>query len=175
MLSELRKELAATFSQLRHCEDLRTITLAKPYCTPARNIITSTFQQYGVKLYGYKEYPKMAGVRGMLKQLRLDPSTFDGGMPVALPIAQIAEVTVSAKAAAWSEYLLLRTGQLYVPGQYVNRRNAEWAAKHGGVMPPAWSEGKPWIEKSCSEGIAAWEPLRKAAQRRTMGRKRRGR
>ena len=107
----------------------------------------------------------MAGVRGMFKQLQLSPESFDGGVPVALPIATIAEIRVSEKAAAWAEYLLLRTGALYVPGRYVNRRNAEWAKRHGGVMPPAWSEGKPWIEASCKDGVKAWEQAKRLAKR----------
>ena len=166
MFNELFSDLQSSFDELRYGTPTRVITVAKPYCSPARNIITGALQPYGVKIYGdIKEYSRMAGVRGMFKQLQLSPESFDGGVPVALPIATIAEIRVSEKAAAWAEYLLLRTGALYVPGRYVNRRNAEWAKRHGGVMPPAWSEGKPWIEASCKDGVKAWEQAKRLAKR----------
>jgi len=104
-------------------------------------------------------------VRGMMKQMNLSEDSFDGNTKVALPMAQIAKVVVSAKAAAWAEYLLLRTGKLYVVGSYQNPRNEAWARQHGGTMPTAWHEGKPMIETSCTQGMAAWAPLRKAARK----------
>lgn len=166
MFSKLFSDLQSSFDELRYGTPTRTITVAKSYCSPARHIITGALQPYGVRIYGdIKEYPRMAGVREMFKQLQLSPESFDGDMPVALPIATIAKVKVSEKAAAWAEYLLLRTGALYVPGRYVNRRNAEWAAKHGGLMPPAWRNGRPWIEASCSEGVKAWEQAKRQAKR----------
>ena len=153
MFNELFSDLQSSFDELRYGTPTRVITVAKPYCSPARNIITGALQPYGVKIYGdIKEYSRMAGVRGMFKQLQLSPESFDGGVPVALPIATIAEIR-------------LRTGALYVPGRYVNRRNAEWAKRHGGVMPPAWSEGKPWIEASCKDGVKAWEQAKRLAKR----------
>ena len=161
-LGEVRKELR----ELKPGPRTRTITVAKPYCAPARSIITGALQPYGVKIHGITERPRMSGIGGMIKQYGLDPDSFDGGMRAALPIAQVAKVTVNEQAAAWAEYLLLRTGKLYCPDGYVNARNEQWAKQHGGTMPPAWNEGKPWIEKSCSEGMKAWAPLRKAAKRR---------
>ena len=100
----------------------------------------------------------------MIRQMGLSDESFDGDMKVPLPMAQVAKVEVSAKAAAWAEYLLLRTGKLYVVGDYVNKRNEAWARKHGGVMPTAWHEGRPMIETSCKAGMDAWGPLRKAAK-----------
>lgn len=92
-------------------------------------------------------------------------------MPSALPVATVARVTVSEKAAAWAEYLLLRTGKLYVPGAYVNKRNEQWAARHGGQMPPAWDKGQPWIESSCSAGIQQWQQVKDAAKQAKEGQK----
>lgn len=163
MLAELRQPL----KQLRTGTATRTITVAKPYCTPARPIITAAFQQYGVKIYGYNEYTKTVGPLNAIKNLRVKTNAIETVTRFLdpLPTAQIAEVTVSEQAAAWAEYLLLRTGKLYVPGKYVNSKNAKWAARHGGRMPPAWNEDKPWIEASCGDGMKAWAPLREATKK----------
>jgi hypothetical protein len=162
MFDDLRKEFAGMFGSVRPGPATRTLTVAKPFCAPARDLITATFKQYGVKVYGYDEQVKMLSPRQAMKNLSVPGDSeirnFD-----PLPVAQVAKVTVSESAAAWAEYLLLRTGKLYVPGQYVNKRNADWAARHGGKMPPA---GQPWIERSCSEGMKAWAPLREAAKRK---------
>lgn len=152
------------FGDMGRGEPTRTLAVAKPYCSPARNIITGALQPYGVKIYDLAEKIKTAGVRGMAKQLGLSEDSFDGSAKVALPMAQVAKVVVSTKAAAWAEYLLLRTGKLYVVGSYQNPRNEAWARKHGGTMPTAWNEGKPMIETSCTKGMEAWAPLRKAAK-----------
>lgn len=168
MFSELRKEIGDMFGALRHGEPLRTLTIAKPYCTPARDLITATFQRYGVRMFVYDEQVRMMGPRQARQLYRLGKADTSEVMERTLdplPTAQVATVTVSEKQAAWAEYLLLRTGKLYCPNGYVNRRNEQWAAKHGGQMPPAWADNKPWIEKSCSEGLAAWAPIRKAAKR----------
>lgn len=164
MFGDLRNELASTFQILCHGEELRTITVAKPYCSPCRDIITATFARYGVRLYGYKETTRTVSPRAAVRSLKLSANMFDAGTRLdPLPTAQVAEITVSAKAAVWAEYLLLRTGKLYVPGQYQDKRNEQWAKQHGGAMPPAWAEGKPWIESGCKDGMKAWHPLRKAA------------
>lgn len=141
----------------------RTITVAKPFCSPARDIITAAFAPYGVKVHGIKEHTRLLSLHDFARRMRVELRTHENlkygpaAAPFFLPMAIIAEVTVNEKAAAWAEYLLLRTGLLYVPGKYVNRRNEEWAAKHGGAMPPAWNNGQPWIERSCSDGIAQWQ------------------
>ena len=165
MFSDLFKEIADTFDELRIGEPTRTLTVAKPYCSPARHIVTGALEPYGVKLYSCKETIKTAGVRGMMRQMNLSDESFDGDTKVPLPMAQVVKVEVSEKAAAWAEYLLLRTGKLYVVGDYVNPRNERWAKQHGGTMPTAWHEGKPMIETSCKSGMDAWGPLRKAAKK----------
>ena len=164
MFDELRKEFGDMLSEFRIGEPTRTLTVAKPYCSPARHIITGALQPYGVKIYDLTETIKTAGVRGMMRQMNLSEDSFDGNTKVALPMAQVAKVEVSAKAAAWAEYLLLRTQKLYVVGSYQNPRNEAWARKHGGTMPTAWNEGKPMIETTCKAGMDAWGPLRKAAK-----------
>lgn len=162
MFDELAAQLRSTFAEMRHGTPTRTITVAKPYCSPARYIITATFQQYGVKLYGYSEAARMVNPLMVLKMT--GKIAGDGGLviPNALPVAQVATVTVSEAAAAWAEYLLMRTGRLYVVPPYVNRRNEQWAARHGGRMPPQWDKGQPWIEKSCSEGVTAWQDAKRS-------------
>lgn len=165
MFGDLFKEISDTFDELRIGEPTRTLRVAKPFCSPARHIVTGALQPYGVKILDYQEKVRTAGVRGMLKQMYLDDDSFDGDIKVPLPMAQVAKVEVSEKAAAWAEYLLLRTGKLYVVGDYVNKRNEAWARQHGGTMPAAWNDGKPMIETSCKAGMDAWGPLRKAAKK----------
>jgi len=122
----------------------RTITVAKPYCTPARDQITGALQPYGVVIHGFNEYTEKFNHLGRM-----------------VPALQVAEVTVSAQAASWAEYLILRSGKFRVYGEYQDVRNEAWATKHAGRMPPAWKAGKPWIEKSCSAGIEAWKGAKK--------------
>lgn len=165
MFGELLKDIKDTISAARHGTATETLTFAKPWCAPSRGIIEPVLQKYGVKVYGFSEAPKMTSPAMVLKMTAKIPG--DGGLkiPQALPVAQVAKVTVSKDAAAWAEYLLLRTEQLYRVGPYINRRNATWAAQHGGQMPAAWDEGKPWIEKSCSEGMKAWQAVKRHKRR----------
>lgn len=122
----------------------RKIVVAKPYCSPARDQITGALQPYGVKILGFHEYTKL--------------DIFAGHK---LPILQVAEVTVNAQAASWAEYLILRSGKFRVYGKYQDKRNKDWAARHAGKMPPAWKDGQPWMESSCSAGKEAWRNVKK--------------
>lgn len=168
MFGELFKDIRDAVSEVRHGTPPTTLTFAKPYCAPARGIIEPVLAKYGVKVYAYSEGLRMANPLTLLaKESKLDPRAFDdmaASFPLQLPTAQVAKVTVSEKAAAWAEYLLLRTNQVYRVGRYINKRNEAWAARHGGQMPPAWHEGKPWIERTCSEGVNAWQQVKEAAK-----------
>lgn len=143
-----------------------TITVAKPYCIPARGIIEPVLAKYGVKIYDYAEEVKMVGPNYALKHLRVYATSVEAvtRMLDPLPTAHVAKVTVSKASAAWAEYLLLRTGKLYRVGGYIDKRNEKWATQHGGRMPPAWNDGEPWIERSCSEGVQAWQGAQKAVR-----------
>lgn len=165
MFGELFKEIKSTVSIMRYGTTTRTITVAKPFCTPCRHIITGALDPYGVRIYSYSEAARMANPLTVLRMSSKIAGDGNLKIPHALPIAQVAQVIVSEKAAAWAEYLLLRTGKLYRVGPYINQHNREWAARHGGQMPPAWHEGKPWIKNSCSEGIQAWKVVKEAAKR----------
>ncbi len=164
MFSDIMKQIRGA---LNNAPATRTITVAKPFCSPARNIITAAFQPYGIKMYGYREEVKKISLRDFARRMRVEMRTFENlkfgiAAPLFLPMAVWAHVEVSEKAATWAEYVLLRTGKLYVPGRYVNARNEEWASRHGGQMPPAWGEGKPLIESSCSTGKEVWRPIKAA-------------
>lgn len=164
MFGELVNEIKGAVDELRNGTPTETLTFAKPWCTPSRGIIEPVLQKYGVKVYGFSEAPKMANPLMVLRMSSKIPG--DGGikMPQALPIAQVAKITVSKDAAGWAEYLLLRTGKLHRVGGYINRRNEQWATRHGGQMPPAWNNGTPWIESSCSNGVEAWQEVKEVAQ-----------
>ena len=162
MFGELLKDIKDTVSTMRHGTPTTTLTFAKPYCSPARHIVTGALEPYGVKVYGFSEAARMTNPLTVLKMTSQIASGSGLVIPHALPVAQVATVTVSEAAAAWAEYLLLRTAKLYRVGPYINKRNQQWAAQHGGQMPPAWDEGKPWIERSCSEGVKAWQEVKQA-------------
>jgi len=164
MLGELLKDFTGILDDFRPGPKTRTITVAKPFCSPARNIITGALQPYGVKIHSIRERTRTVMPRAWLRQQRIQVDDLEDVVGKPVPVATIAKVTVNEAAAGWAEYLLLRTGKLYVPGQYVNKRNADWAARHGGKMPPAWQDGKPWIEKSCSEGVKEWQAIQKATR-----------
>lgn len=147
-----------------------TLTFAKPYCMPSRPIIMKALQPYGVKVYSVHEQVHKISLHDFMRRMRVEVRNWENLKfgPAALmwlPAAWHAEVVVNEAAAAWAEYLLLRTGKLYVPGAYQNPRNEAWAARHGGQMPPAWKDGKaPWIEKSCNEGVKQWQAVYGAAK-----------
>lgn len=164
MFGELFKDIKDTVSTMRHGTPTRTIVVAKPYCSPARHIVTGALEPYGVKVYGFREAARMANPLNLLRSGQRMEGDLFFTLPNALPVAQIAEVTVSEAAASWAEYLLLRTAKLYRVGPYINRRNQQWAARHGGQMPPAWDKGQPWIERSCSEGMKAWQEVKQQAK-----------
>lgn len=116
------------------------ITVAKAACTPARDLVKTALQPYGVKikaLRGYSLYPD--GSKGNDTQWIAN----DAGQ---FPARNVAEVTVNDQAAAWAEYLLLRTGRLELLSRPYDQRNERWAAKWAGAMP------KPWREKNCGAG-----------------------
>lgn len=170
-LSEVFGEIKDSLSGVFDDEvEKHVLVVAKPFCTPARYIITSAFQKYGIKIYKYKEGVKTLAIKDFLR--RMDIEMRDGenmqygpfSFPGFMSMAQIAHVTVSKKQAGWAEYIALRTRQLYIPGKYVNPRNHEWAVRHGGVMPPAWKEGKPWVEKSCSQGAKELQYLKQVTK-----------
>ena len=118
-----------------------TIIVAKPYCIPARDVVTKIFDHYGVKLLGFSE----------------KVNYIDG-----LPYFTQAKITISSKQAIWAEYLLLRSQKFMLMSEPKNKRNFEWATKHK-QMPDSWN-GKPLIEVGCKEGLAA---IKKAKKRKT--------
>jgi hypothetical protein len=165
MFADIFADLRGAVDEMRYGAKVRTITVAKPYCAPARDAVMTALKPYGVKIYNYHEAERMVSPRTVLKMSKSFADYVDS-MPGTLPVATVATVTVSAEAAAWAEYLLIRSGKLYRVGPYINRRNAEWAGKHGGQMPPAWHEGKPWIETSCRAGMDAWQKVKDAAKQK---------
>lgn len=177
MFNELLSDIAGSINELRYGAPVRTITVAKPFCSPARNIITAAFAPYGVKCHRITERTKLISLHDFARRMKVELRTHENlkygptAAPAFLPMAIVADVTVNEKAAAWAEYLLLRTGLLYVPGKYQNPRNEQWAAQHNGRMPPAWDNGTPWIEASCSNGIEAWQGAKQAIKQAQNARK----
>lgn len=167
MFGELFDDLRQSINEMRHGTVTQTLTVAKPFCSPARDTVMTALEPYGVKVYGYSEMVHPIALRSFLRRMKIELRTWENlrygpAAPAFLPSAIVVKVTVSEKAAAWAEYLMLRTGKLYVQGTYVNKRNEQWASQHGGQMPPRWERDQPWIEKSCGEGSQAWQPVKQA-------------
>ena len=107
---------------------MKTITVAKGLCSPARSAIMKTLTPYGIKIHGISEYDG-----GELKQYM-----------------QCADVTVNDRAAAWVEYLLMRSGRFQLLSKPIDARNEQWALKWDKRMP------QPWVEAGCdAKGVAA--------------------
>lgn len=110
--------------------DRHQFTVMKAYCAPARNILLTALQPYGIQISGISEslvYNEL-------------------GKPSYIAV----NFFVSRKQANWTEYLLFRSRQFVVTDGFVNRvSNERWAAKHD-TMPRPWStRGGVWVEKSC--------------------------
>lgn len=114
----------------------KTIVVAKPICTPARDEIIQIFKHYGVKVHDLKQIIEMIEFEGK-----------------TIPGLYKASVTVTSKQAEWAEYLLLRSHKFMLWSKPLNKRNLEWASRHK-LMPPSWN-GKPLIERNCKEGLEA--------------------
>lgn len=170
LLSGMKDDLRRAADDIRHGQPTTTLHMAKPYCMPSRPIITKALQPYGVKIYSIREQVHKISMGDFLRRMRVEVRNWENlkfgpAALVWLPGAWHVEIVVNEAAAAWAEYLLLRTGKLYVRGEYQNPRNQQWAAKHGGHMPPAWKDGKaPWIETSCSDGVDAWQQIKAATE-----------
>lgn len=151
MLNELFGDLGRELGDLRgdvrraiHGGDGRhQFRLMAGYCTPKRSVLTGLFKKYGIKgAHVTEELEKNAE---------------------GYPLFYYLTATVNTTQARWAEYLILRSGKFTITNALYDERNRQWANKGG--MPKAWSEGKPWIETSCSEGMKAWQPLRDAARK----------
>lgn len=160
---DIRKDVQGVVNEIVYGQRTAVVTVAKPFCSPARNIITGALQPYGVKIHRINERCEYVSIQGFIRKWRIEVKTFENfkylnpmGIAMWLPKAVIAEVIVNEAAAGWAEYLLLNTGKLFVPGEYVNPKNAQWAARRGYKMPVAWNSDEPWLERSCAEGINTW-------------------
>lgn len=128
---------------------MQKIIVAAGVCTPARNHVKTALDPYGVKY--------SIGADIMIGA--------DGNIALAMTDAYHAEVDVyvSDRAAAWAEYLLLRSGKLQLVSRPLDARNRGWAEKWAGRMP------SPWVESGCNpaKGIVAGvvAKAKKAARR----------
>lgn len=170
ILQEVWGEIRSSFSGILESDDTTTLTVAKPFCAPARYIVTATLPKYGVKILSYKERTHFVSVKDFMRRMRIEMRQGENlqygpfAAPGFLAMAQVAKVKVKRSQAVWAEYLILRTGQLYIQGEYQHPRNQEWAERHGGRMPPAWKDGVPWVEASCSEGVRELAYLKQVTQ-----------
>lgn len=142
-------------------EETTVLHVAKPFCAPARGIIEPVLRKYGVKVFHYHESVRFISARDFARRMRVELMTKENlqygplSAPGFLMMSIDAKIRVKKSQAVWAEYLLLRTGQVYISGKYQDPRNLEWAKRHNGTLPPAWDDG-PQIEASCSEGKQHW-------------------
>ncbi len=163
MFQEVFQEIGEAFQDVGTSKTV--LNIAKPFCLPARGIIEPLFAKYGVKLYDIKEKTLLISPLDFVRRMKIELRNWENLKfgPAALmwlPMALQAKVTVKTSQARWAEYLMIRTGRLYVPGRYFDQRNQAWAEKHNGNLPPAWHDKKPWIERSCKEGVEKWKVLK---------------
>ena len=140
-----------------------TIKVAVGYCTPARVKITGVLKPYHIKVHCIDQ------------KLHHDADGF--------ATHYTATIRVNSKAAAWAEYVLLRSGKFELLSRPKNRKNAEWAAQYGGRMPTPWDvlsgRAKPWLDPECTHDPKTGKKLTKkqraAAQYSPPAKKRRRR
>lgn len=106
------------------------IVVAKGWCSPARDAIFTALRPYGVVVHDVVE--------------TVLPNE-------QKPLWIQASVRVNDNAAAWAEYLLLRSAKFRLISKPQNRDNARWARRHNGAMPTPWSTAKQWKEKGCTK------------------------
>lgn len=141
-----------------------TLTVQKPYCTPAKSIILAALKPYGVRVHGIHEYVIGWSPSGYSS---VDLTSTEA-LSVA-PVAQEAKITINKSQAGWAEYLLWRTGKLSVVKGSIDDRNREWAAKYGGKMPTPWSakhNPDAQIEPGCARGHKLWRAVQKKGGKR---------
>ncbi len=163
---------------------LHQFTVQKPFCTPARGLVLTALNPYGVPIHGYRESLRVVSLRNAAKLLGVELRTFENlryGM--LLPLAIQARFSVPSAQAAWAEGLLWSTGRLVVTGGSFGSL-ADWGKRRGGRMPKPWNargswqysqtrqgtlqpppDGQPWIEEGCHEGKEVWRAVLRAAER----------
>lgn len=119
---------------------MKEIVVAAGLCVPMRERIARTLAPYGVV-----HEARNGGWLDACGGPTIDPNfaRVDTGV-----------VLVRDQAAAWAEYLLLRSGRFRLLSSPLDPRNARWALQWGGAMP------RPWVEAGCKlESLAEDRPL----------------
>jgi len=96
-----------------------TLKFTAAYCTPARHWLPDILAPYKVKNVVVRD-----------KNMSDDYGN----------MWQDVEVDVNKQAAAWAEYLLLRSKKLVPNGKLFEAKNEGWAARRDD-MPKAWTDG----------------------------------
>ena len=96
-----------------------TLKFTAAYCTPARNWLPDILAPYKVKNVVVRD-----------KNMSDDYGN----------MWQDVEVDVNKQAAAWAEYLLLRSKRVVPNGKLFEAKNEDWAARRDD-MPKAWTDG----------------------------------
>lgn len=139
-----------------------TLTVQKPYCAPARNMVLGLCEEYGVKIFSLSEDRTVnVSIRNWAQIARIELKHMENlrygpGALLWLPMAIQCQVEVSKAQAGWAEYLIERTMKMCVVGGRINAKNRDWATAHDGQLP------RPWVEKNCTEGQAIWQTFNNA-------------
>jgi hypothetical protein len=115
-----------------------TLKLTAAYCTPARNWLPDILAPYKVKNVVVRDKNQSDDYGNMWQDV---------------------EVDVNKQAAAWAEYLLLRSKKLVPNGKLFEEKNMEWASRRE-TMPKAWTDGSCEAAKSALKQAGKNKPAR---------------
>lgn len=119
-----------------------TLKFTAAYCTPARNWLPDILAPYKVKNVVVRDKNQSDDYGNMWQDV---------------------EVDVNKQAAAWAEYLLLRSKRVVPNGKLFEDKNREWAARRDD-MPKAWTDGSCEAAKEALKGAGKKKPAREKSK-----------
>lgn len=167
--------------------DLHYFTIEKPYCCPARDIVTATLHPIGIPIFEFREWIEKEALDTFAERMKVEVKTFENLQygplaPGFLPMAIRATFAVPKSRANQTEYWIWRTRRLIVIGGEINPRNKISAIRHNGKMPRASDPLKgqayarslqgetgshtPMLESSCKQAQALWDQVNKMAKKK---------
>ena len=115
-----------------------TLKFTAAYCTPARHWLPDILAPYKVKNVVVRDKNQSDDYGNMWQDV---------------------EVDVNKQAAAWAEYLLLRSKKVVPNGKLFKDENLAWAARRND-MPKAWTDGSCEAAKDALKQAGKKKPAR---------------
>ncbi|MGB7204254.1 MAG: hypothetical protein WBD37_02135 [Anderseniella sp.] len=160
-----------------------TITVQKPYCSPARYKILSALQPYGVIVgdTDIEEKVVRTSIKTLLQRMKIELRTWENlkyggpiGLAMYLPSAIEAKIRVRTSQAEFAKYLLAASGKLTIEND-ADGKSAKAGYNRNGIMPTASdprrtrkyvldkTKSVQIAEPECAEGKALWKQFNDAA------------